>query len=114
MKKSISLLVVLALIVGAGLYGCAKKAASSQEAINNAQALQTTQQKIDYLVQQANAFIDSKEFQSAIDTAQYILANLDKNSQQAQSIIQKAKTQLEAAAKAAVADVQKNLGGILK
>lgn len=114
MKKRIGVLTVCLLLGCVILTGCTKKAASSSEAINNAKALQTTEQKTDYLVGQANAFVSSKEYQSAIDVAQYILTNLDKESQEAKAILEKAKAKLEAAAKAAVGDVQKELGGLLK
>lgn len=114
MKKRIGILTVCMLLVCVALTGCTKKAVSSSEAINNAKALQTTEQKTDYLVGQGNAFVSSKEYQSAIDVAQYILSNLDKESQEAKAILEKAKAQLAAAAKEVAADVQKDLRGLLK
>ena len=44
------------------VYGCTKKAASSQEAIESAKALPTMEQKWKYLVNQAEAFYNSKEY----------------------------------------------------
>ncbi len=91
--------------------GCAKKAASVNEAIQNSQAMKTVEEKANYLVKQAEAFYSSKEFQQAIETAQYILSNIDKNSQAAKDLIEKAKAQLQAAAQKAADDVKKKLLG---
>ena len=113
MKHLTSLVLICAMVSGLALWGCAKKAASSQEAIQNAQSMQTTQQKVDYLNQQANAFISSKEYQQAIQVAQYTLTNLDKNSQAAKAALEKAQAQLTAAAQKATTDVKSTLGGML-
>ena len=91
--------------------GCAKKAASSSDAIQTSQTLKSVQEKVDYLIGQANTFYNSKEFQQAIQTCQYILSNLDNKSQQAQSLIEKAKTQLQATAQKAITDVRTKLLG---
>jgi hypothetical protein len=91
--------------------GCTKKAGSASEAIQNSQALKTVQEKADYLIKQAQGFYNSKEFQKAIETAQYVLSNLDKNFQPAKDLIEKAKTQLQAAAQKAVGDVGNKLFG---
>jgi len=91
--------------------GCTKKVGSSSEAIQSSQSLQNVQAKADYLIKQAEAFYSSKEFQQAIQTAQYVLSNLDKNSQPAKDLIEKAKAQLQAAAQKAVGDVRGKLLG---
>ncbi|MFA5088916.1 MAG: tetratricopeptide repeat protein [Candidatus Omnitrophota bacterium] len=112
MKKA--LLVGAVVVVSFGLLlsaGCAKKSASAKEAIQNSQSLNTVQEKVDYLVKQAEAFYNSKEFQQAIETAQYVLSNLDSKSQSAVSLIEKAKTQLQAAAQKAVGDVSNKVFG---
>ena len=114
MRYLASLILVCLIASWVGLFGCAKKAASSQEAIQNSQSMQTTQQKVDYLTQQGNAFINSKEYQQAMDVAQHILTNLDKNSQAAKDILEKAKADLAAAAQKAASDVKNSLGGMLK
>ncbi|MCM8773491.1 MAG: hypothetical protein NC820_01990 [Candidatus Omnitrophica bacterium] len=91
--------------------GCTRKAASSQEAIKNAETLNTVQEKINYLIKQAEAFYNSKEFQQAIQIAQYILNNLDKDSHSAKDLIEKAKVQLKATAEKAVEDVKNKILG---
>lgn len=112
MKKALFLTVVICLSLGIfAISGCAKKAASSNEAIQNAESLATVQEKANYLVQQAEAFYNSKEFQQAIQTAQYVLSNLDKDSQPAKNLIEKAKAQLEAIAKKTMGDASKKLFG---
>jgi predicted ATP-dependent endonuclease of OLD family len=91
--------------------GCAQKSGSVSEAIQNSQALQSIKEKADYLVKQAQAFYNSKEYQQAIEVAQYILGKLDSNSQQAKSLIENAKAQLQAAAQKAAGDVTNKLLG---
>jgi len=97
MRKSWVVVVAAALVLSLALAGCAKKAASSQEAISNTRTMQTLQEKVNYLVAQAKAFYSSREYQQAIDVAQYILARLDNTSAQAKDILEKAKEQLAAA-----------------
>lgn len=112
MKKA--LLVGIIICLGCGMLvsaGCAKKAASVSEAIQNSEAFKTVQEKANYLISQAQAFYNSKEYQQAIDTAQYVLGKIDSNSQQARDLIEKAKTQLQAAAKKAMGGVSDKLFG---
>lgn len=112
MKKVIAIVCVFSIglftLLGAG---CTKKAASSSEAIQNAQKLKTVEEKVNYLIKQAEAFYNSKEFQQAIQTAQYVLSNLDRNSQSAKNLIEKAKAQLQATAQKAVQDATNKLFG---
>ena len=111
MKRLLGASVVIFLVLGLTVVGCGqKKAASSSEAIEAANAMETVQQKVDYLIGQAKAFYNSKEYQKAIDTAQYVLAYLDKNSQEAKNLLEKARDQLEAAARKTVDDVKKKMG----
>jgi len=99
------------LFSGLLLLGCgAKKSASSNEAIQLSKTLQTAQQKVDYLVGQAKAFYNSKDFQQAVDIAQYVLAYVDKNSTQAKSLLEKAKEQLTALAQQKAAELKSKFG----
>ena len=91
--------------------GCTKKSGSSGDAIQYAQTLKTVEEKADYLIKQAQAFYNAKEFQQAIDSAQYVLNNLDKNYQPAKDLIEKAKAQLQAVAQKAAGDVTNKLFG---
>lgn len=112
MKKILFVSLALCFLVGMLVNaGCTKAASSANEAIQSAQALPTIKEKTDYLVKQAEAFYNSKEFQQAIQVAQYVLSNLDQNSQPAQSLIEKAKVQLQAAAQKAITDASNKLLG---
>ncbi|HQP91445.1 MAG TPA: hypothetical protein PLU24_02095 [Candidatus Omnitrophota bacterium] len=79
--------------------GCTKKAANSSEAIRQAEAMQTPKQKTNYLLEQANAFLKDKNYNDAVDSAQYVLSRLDKNSRPAMDILDKAKAGLSESAK---------------
>ncbi|MCX5666665.1 MAG: hypothetical protein NT036_06505 [Candidatus Omnitrophica bacterium] len=109
--KNVVFTVAVLLCVSLVLVGCgANKEASSSAAIEKSQALATVQQKVDYLAGQAKAFINSKQYDQAVSTAQYILSNLDSNSQQARSLISQAKDALAIQAKAKVDEAKKKLG----
>ena len=100
--------VTAALVFGAA--GCAKKAASASDAIQQAKTMKTPQEQADYLVGQAKLFLSSKEYKEAIQSAQYVLSNVDANSQEAKALIEKAKTQMAGAAQGAVKDLKKSFG----
>ena len=111
MNKSVLTVAVVCLAASLMLVGCgAEKAGSSQEAIANAKTMDTAQAKTDYLIGQAKAFYNSKDFQGAVSTAQYVLQYLDKDSQAAKALLEKAKTDLAAQVKQAAADLQKSFG----
>lgn len=110
MKRTAAIFIVVSLIGGLTVFGCAKRAANSQEAISNAKSMKTVEEQVNYLVGQANGFVNSKNFDEAINTAKYVLANLDSNSQAAQNIVTKATEEMKKAAMGAVDDMKKKLG----
>lgn len=111
MEKLTVLMVIICLIFSIGVLGCGQQKASSvSEVIKTSETMPTVKAKVDYLVGQANAFYNSKEYQQVADIANYILSKVDQNSQDARSLLEKAKTALSAAAKNAVSDVTKGLG----
>ena len=108
------LLSVLGVILVGTLFfsGCGRtpQSESGKDAISVAQSLSTDKEKVDYLIKEAKAFYNSKEFQQAIDIAQYILKYLDNDSQEAKSLLEKAKEQLQAQVEGAVGEATKKLG----
>jgi len=116
MKYLRNVVVGFTIIFILALIGCAqKKAESSQSAIETAKSMDSVEQKVDYLIGQAKAFYNSNEFQQSVDIAQYILRYLDKDSQEAESLLEKAKQALVSKAKqvagTAVEDVKEKLPG---
>jgi hypothetical protein len=110
MRKIFAVLVVGMFSAALLVAGCAqKKAASSSEAIDSAQAMKTVEEKVDYLVGQAQAFYNSKEYKDAVTTAQYVLTNLDKESRKALEILEKAKKDMAGAAQKALDDFKQTL-----
>ncbi|MCK5706578.1 MAG: hypothetical protein KAI43_02905 [Candidatus Aureabacteria bacterium] len=108
MNKYFSLILIFVLGLVLMVPGCGpKKAASSKVAIENTKSMETVEEKVDYLVGQANAFIKSEDFQMAVDVAQFILSSLDKNSVEAKDLLELAKKGLKAAAKEAVKNIGK-------
>ena len=103
------------LIAGAAIFtGCAQKpqAENAQQAIEQSKTKGSVEAQAQYLVSQANAFVNSQKFDEAIQSAKYVLANLDANSQEAKSVIEKATEQLKQMAQEKAAAVQKSLGKI--
>lgn len=106
--KILTSLVIVSILLSIGVAGCGQqKAASSREAINAAKAMETVEEKSAYLIGQAKAFYNSKEFQQAVDIAQYILQYVDKDSTAAKDLLEKAKNALAAAAKAKLDEAKK-------
>ncbi|MFH1305104.1 MAG: hypothetical protein ABIH74_01720 [Candidatus Omnitrophota bacterium] len=100
MKRLITVTMVACLIAGIAMTGCGvKKVATPQEAIKQAQILETPAKKVSYLVGQADAFYKAKDFQGAINIARYVLGNLDKDSPEAKQIIKKSQSAIIAKAK---------------
>ena len=114
MKKIFLGVWVVFLVVTLGVIGCAKKAATSAEAIEQSKAKGSVQAQVDYLVSQANAFINGKNFDEAVKTAQYVLSNLDKDAQGAKDILEKAKAELTKTAQDAVKGLKDKLGSFGK
>lgn len=102
------LLLAAIAIAGLGvLAGCSKQAASSSEAIQHAKTLKTLKQQADYLMSQAQAFVDSQDYQEAIKTAQYVLLSVDVHSSAATDLLEQAKAKVAADAQAVVGDTKK-------
>jgi len=113
MKKLLFLLLALSvLVVGCGSQ--APETASGKEAITVAKALATADEKVDYLIKEAQAFYNSKSFQDVIDVAQYILTYVDSDSQQAKDLLEKAKSALTGQIDKAADDLKKGIGGFGK
>ena len=111
MNRGVYFIVIIAFVFSALFAGCAQeKADSSSSAIEATQSMQSVQEKVDYLIKQAQAFYNSKDFQQTIDIAQYILQNLDSDSLEAKNLLTKAKEALTSAAKSALDDAKKSLG----
>ncbi|MFH1413398.1 MAG: hypothetical protein ABIG56_00930 [Candidatus Omnitrophota bacterium] len=110
------LILTLCLFSSFVLFACApvEKAATSLEAIEKSKTMEKVQEKTRYLISQTKAFYNAKEFQRAIDVAQYVLIAVDKESSEAQKIIEKAKAQLKAAAENVAGNVKQKLGAFGK
>ncbi len=111
MRKTLVLIVCLLCVISFGLVGCgSEKASSPKAAIEHAKTLQTTVEQVNYLISQAQAYYNSKEFQGTVDLAQYVLSYLDSDSQAAKDLVTKAKEAITAAASAAAEAAKSKLG----
>jgi hypothetical protein len=108
-------LIVACLFVLSFISACgSKKAESSGAAIDAAKAIESVQEKADYLIGQAKAFYSSKQFDEAIKIAQYVLAYVDKNSGEAQILIEKARAELEAMARKKAEELKGKVSTLVK
>lgn len=103
---------ITGLIVSLMVFGCGQRAQNSQEAIELSKAKATVEAQAQFLVQQANSFINSDNFDEAIKTAKYILSELDSNSTAAKGIIEKAQAELKKLAEKKLQDVKGKLGSL--
>lgn len=108
----IAALAVVMSLVALGCGGSAPQAKSSSEAIELSKAKTEVKAQVDYLVSQANQFINSEKFDEAVNVAKYILSDLDQNSDKAKAIMEKAKVELQKAAQGALDDAKKKLNDI--
>ncbi len=101
-------LTLMTLIVFLTVGGCSQqpKAANSSQAIQQAQTKSTIEEKAKYLVDQAQAFLKSKQYEDAMASAQYVLLQLDQNSKAAQDILAKAQKELTKQAQEGMQKVQ--------
>jgi len=105
-------LILFVCLLGVGMIaGCAQKpqAENSKGAIQQAQGLETVDAKVKYLVGEANAFLSSEKFDDAINIAKYILAELDKDSTEAKTILERAEAELKAFAEKKAEEAKKAL-----
>ena len=104
------LLLAAVAIAGLGvLAGCGKQAASSSEAIQHAKTLKTPEQQADYLVGQAQRFVNSEDYQEAVKTAKYVLSSIDASSQPAKDLLKQAKLKLAADTQAVIDATKKQV-----
>lgn len=108
MKRGALVLVAAVLCASVALTGCgAPKEASGQAAIQKSQTMATVQQKTDYLIGQAKAFMNSKDYDQAITIVQHVLNRVNSDSQEARALLEKARAEVTGQAGKAVEDVKK-------
>ncbi len=91
MRKFSFVLIMLCVVVALILNGCGPKQTSSMtEALKVAGTMKTDQEKINYLVKQANGFFKMKKYQDVIYIARYILEEIDSGSKAAKELTRKA------------------------
>jgi hypothetical protein len=100
MKKTLIVTVCFCAVLGLVIVGCGqKKAAVSQEAITTAKSMSSVDQQGKYLEQQAQAFLNSKNYKEALNTAQYLLREVNSESKKAQDVLEKAKAEMQSTLK---------------
>ncbi len=111
MKMKASYLGIVLALVMVCVTGCAQKpeSASSSEAIQQAKTMESIEAQKDYLIKEANAFVNSEQFDEAIKVAKYVLSELDKSSQEAKGILEKAQAELKAVAEKKAAELKEEM-----
>jgi hypothetical protein len=82
---------------------------SVSEVINESRSLETVNKQLDYLIQEARDFYNSKEYKEALELAEYILTYLDQHSEQALDLIEKIKNHLSDITASTAEDIKKML-----
>ena len=108
MKKATITLVIVCIAFSTALVGCGpKKVATPKEAIETAKTMDATKARENYLVAQAKAFYEAKDYKGAIELSKYVINFVDKNSKSARGILQKAKEDLSAQMRQAAKELKK-------
>ncbi|MFO8052886.1 MAG: hypothetical protein R6U54_02860 [Candidatus Omnitrophota bacterium] len=90
------------LVLSLSFIGCSQpKTKSTNDVLKTAESLEAVGEKVDYLVDQAKDFYNSGKFQKSISISQYILDQLDSDSQTAKNLLERAKEALIAKVKGA-------------
>ena len=93
--------------------GCGSRtvpsAKTSSEAIEIANLQSNTEKQVDYLVKQAEQFLDDDNYDEAINVANYVISHLDKDSQQAQEIMAQASIEMEQVTQQALEEARKQI-----
>lgn len=112
MKKYLPLMAVVFVVLALSVAGCAQqpKSEDASGAIEQAKMIESAEAQVKYLVKEANAFINSAQFDEAINTAKYILNELDAQSIEAKNIIEKAQAELTKIAEEKMAEAKSALG----
>lgn len=98
MKKILAGVLICSIILGINFAAFAIENTIVNAIIEKAKTFAVNDQKVRYLIAEANKFYNAKNFQPVIDIAQYILKNVDKNSKEAKNLLEKAKQGLQASA----------------
>lgn len=100
MKSNKFVALFTCLVFVAAMAGCSQqpKSANSGDAIQQSKSLKDVEAQVKYLVSEANAYISSEKFDEAVTIAKHVLSQLDSNSAEAKSIIEKAQAQIKALA----------------
>lgn len=114
MNNSLRSILMISFIVSLAAFGCGQQVQSSQEAIELSKTKGIVEVQVQYLVKQANSFINSDNFEDGISTAKYILSKLDSNSTEAKSIIEKAQAELRRLGEQKVKEFKSKMGNLGK
>jgi len=110
---SIKYILVIVLAAVFTFSGCGPaKESTGTKALQKSETINTIDQKVDYLVAQAKAFYNSKEFNDAIAVAQHVITNLDANSQEAKKLLADSKAKLSEMIKTTADDMKKKFQGL--
>lgn len=112
MKKSLVVAIVVCMVASLTVAGCgSKKAPTVKEAIKIAETMDTKEKQEEYLGKQARLFFEDKEFKQAIELAQYVLANINKESEGTKRLIAKAQNAMAVQAAVETGTPEKTVPG---
>lgn len=105
---SLIALLVMSLVFVSCAQESAKQMPNSTSAIEESNSMKTPEEKGNFLVQQAQGFLDSKQYEDAQTTAQHVIANFQAKAAEAKNIVKEAAQKLIAQAGEATEKAKKN------
>jgi len=89
-KKFVTIMMVFCLSAGIALTGCGtRKAATSKDAIKISQTIEGKDKQEEYLLDQAQAFVDAEDFKGGLNLTRYTLTAVNRDSKGAREMIRK-------------------------
>lgn len=110
--KRLTLLLAAFVIVAATLVGCAQapKSANSSEAIDYAKTLEGVEAQAKFLLKEAEAFVNSKQYDEAIKAAKYVISTYESEADAAKKILEDAQAELKKLAEAKADELKAKMG----
>ena len=84
-------------LIGTGVQAQQSDATNFEQAVQLSEELPTKEQKVGYLIKEAQEFLNDQQYEFAKKTAQHILVELDNTSQEARHIYQVAMQKIQEA-----------------
>ncbi len=109
-------LMMVCVMAGVILVGCAQKtvADNATQVIEQSKAQGPVEAQANFLMEQANALVSSKNYQEAMNVAHYVIANFKDKAPEAQKLLQDIQVNVQQMFQEKMGTVKKDVGAAAK